>query len=57
MRSWFSPARTRILLIIKKINIQAWQLHFNGGQQDVVEILYRYFGVIVLNILTLYALV
>ena len=34
MRSWFSPARTRILLIIKKINIQAWQLHFNGGQQD-----------------------
>ena len=34
MRSWFSPARTRILLIIKKIHIQAWQLHFNGGQQD-----------------------
>ena len=34
MRSRFSPAKTRILLIIKKINIQAWQLHFNGGQQD-----------------------
>ena len=30
MRSWFSPARTRILLIINKIHIQAWQLHFNA---------------------------
>ena len=34
MRSWFSPARTHILLIPKKMNIQGWELHFNGGQQD-----------------------
>ena len=34
MRSWFSPAWTRIPFIIKKIHRQAWQLHFNGGQQD-----------------------